>query len=83
MRYVLAISAAIAVFFIVICAIAVATPLLLELLLHCVPHDASCGDGAGWGMVILSPILVSITLLLALVGAAVTYLRVVRINFSK
>jgi hypothetical protein len=83
MRYVLAISAAIAVFLTVICAVAVTTPWLLELLYKCAPNDGSCGDVAGWGIVILSPILVPTTLLLAGVGSVLTYLRVVQINFSK
>jgi hypothetical protein len=83
MRYVFAILAAIAVFLIVICAVAVATPRLLELLYSCAPHDGSCGDAAGWGIVILSPILVPIALLMAGVSSVVAYLRVVRMNFSK
>jgi hypothetical protein len=79
-RRVSAISAAISVFFIVICAVASATPLLLGLFYKCAPNDQSCGDGIGWGMVMLSPILVPIALLLAGVGSVVTYLRIVRIK---
>jgi hypothetical protein len=83
MRHVLALFSALAVFAVVICAIAAATPWLLELFYKCAPHDGSCGDTAGWGMIILSPILVPTALLLAGAGAVVTYLRVVRINRSK
>jgi hypothetical protein len=80
MRYVLAISAAIAVFLTIICAVAVMTPWFFELFYKCAPNDGSCGDVAGWGMVILSPILVPRTLLLAGVGSVLTYLRVVQIK---
>jgi hypothetical protein len=83
MRYVLAILAAIPVFVVIVCAVAAATPWLLELFYNCAPHDESCGNTAGWGMLILSPILVPTALILAGVGAVVTYLRVVRINRSK
>jgi len=83
MRYLSAILAAIAVFVIVICAVAVATPWFLESFYKCAPHDGSCGDTAGWGTVILAPVLVAMTLLLAGVSSVVTYLRVLGINFSK
>jgi hypothetical protein len=80
MHRVLAISAAIGVFLIAICAVAVATPLLFKLFYSCAPHDGSCGDTAGWGMVIMSPILVPTTVLLAGVCSVVTYLRVMAIG---
>jgi uncharacterized membrane protein YjgN (DUF898 family) len=81
MRYVFAILAAIVVFLIVVGTVAVATPWVFELFYNCAPHDGSCGDTAGWGMVILSPILVPAALLLAGVGSVATYLRVARMNF--
>jgi hypothetical protein len=83
MRYVFAALAGLAVFLIVCGTIAVATPWLFQLFYKCAPNDASCGDTAGWGMVMLSPILVPIMLLLAGVSSVVTYFRVARINFSK
>jgi hypothetical protein len=64
MRYVFAALAGLAVFPIVCGTIAVATPWLFQLFYKCAPNDASCGDTAGWGMVMLSPILVPIMLLL-------------------
>jgi hypothetical protein len=79
-RRVSAISAAIAVFLIVICTVAVVTPLFFGLFYKCAPNDQSCGDGIGWEMVMLSPILVPIALLLAGIGSVVTYLRIVRIK---
>jgi hypothetical protein len=78
MRYVFAILAAVAVFFIVVGTVAVVVPWLLQLFYSCAPHDGSCGDTAGWGMVILSPILIPTTLLLAGVCSVMAYLRVVR-----
>ncbi len=80
LRRVSAISAAIVVFFIVIFVVALTTPLLLGLFHKCAPNDQSCGDGVGWGMVILSPILIPMALLLAVFGSVVTYRRVVRIK---
>jgi hypothetical protein len=79
-RRVSAISAAIAAFFIVICAVAVTTPLLLGLIYKCAPNDQSCGDVVGWGMVMFSPILIPMALLLAGFGSVATYLYVVRIK---
>jgi hypothetical protein len=73
MRYVFATLAAVAVFLIVIGTAAVATPWLSKLFYSCAPHDGSCGDTAGWAMVILSPILVPTTLTLAGVCSVVTY----------
>jgi hypothetical protein len=77
-RRVSAISAAITVFFIVICAVAVTTALVIGFFYKCAPNDQSCGDGVGWGMVILSPILIPMAMLLAGFGSVVTYLYVVR-----
>jgi hypothetical protein len=79
-RRVSAISAAITVFFIVICAVAVTSALVFGLFYKCAPNDQSCGDGVGWGMVILSPILIPMAMLLAGFGSVVTYLYVVRIK---
>jgi hypothetical protein len=79
-RRVSALSAAVVVFFVVIFALAVATPFFLGLFYRCAPNDQSCGDVVGWGMVMLTPILVPIALLLAGVGSVVTYLRIVQIK---
>jgi hypothetical protein len=53
-RQVSAISAAITVFLIVICAVAVTTPLVFGLFHKCAPNDQAVAMGLGWGMVMLS-----------------------------
>jgi hypothetical protein len=65
MRYVFATLAGLAVFLIVSGTIAVATPWLFQLFYKSAPNDASCGDTAGWGIIMLSPILIPIMLLLS------------------
>jgi hypothetical protein len=78
LRRLAAILAAVAVFAMVVLAVAVATPYALGWLFNCSPPVGSCGDGVGWSMIFLSPVLVPLTLLLAAGLSFWTYFRIVR-----
>jgi hypothetical protein len=76
----LAVLAALAVFATIVCAVLAATPYALGRLYGCAPPVGSCGDSIGWAMIILSPLLVPLTLLLAAALSILTYFRILKAN---
>jgi hypothetical protein len=80
LRHVPAVLVALAVFAMVVCVVAAAVPYALGRVYGCEPPDRSCGDSVGWAMIILSPILVPVTLLLAAGLSFMSYFRVMRLR---
>jgi hypothetical protein len=78
LRRALAVFAGLAVFALLACALAAATPYALGKRWGCARSDASCGDSVGWAMIILSPILVPLALILVGALSLIMYFRTAR-----